>query len=67
MPTKDWPKKDISIDAPFDTAVKTANGEEEESTYDIGVLRKRFEQKIEQNLIIPTGKGDRKNDQQKDD
>ena len=56
LPQKDWPKKDISIDAPWETTVKTANGDEEESTYDINVLRKRFEEKIEQKLIVPAGR-----------
>ena len=67
LPFKDWPKKDISIDAPQDTTVRTATGEEEESTYDISLLKKRFEEKIEKNLIVPSSKNDRKNDQQKDD
>ena len=35
LPQKDWPKKDISIDAPWDTTVKTVTGEEEESTFDL--------------------------------
>ena len=63
LPFKDWPKKDISIDAPQDTTVRTATGEEEESTYDITLLKKRFEEKIEKNLIVPSSKNDRKNDQ----
>ncbi len=65
LPTKDWPKKDISIDAPYDTTVKTATGEEEESTFDIGLLKKRFEEKMQNNLIMPAGKGERQ--QNRDD
>ena len=57
LPQKDWPKKELSIDAPWDTTVKTVTGDEEESTYDIALLRRRFEEKIEKNLIVPTGKG----------
>ena len=48
---KNFTKEEMKIDAPFDTTVKTANGDEEDCTPDINQLYKRFEDKIEKNLI----------------
>lgn len=60
IPYKDWAKRDLQIDAPWDVMVKTDAGEEEESTYDMDVLRERFADKIEKNLVMPLGKGEYK-------
>ena len=48
---KNFTKEEMKIDAPFDTTVKTSNGEEEDCTPDINLLRERFNDKIDRSLI----------------
>ena len=48
---KEFTKRPIEIDAPQELTVKTADGEEEDCTPDVNQLYKRFQDKIDKNLI----------------
>ena len=57
---KDWHAREMAIDPAFDITVHTAADaiEEEEDTVDVNVLRERFTEKINKNLIQGNRKAD---------
>ena len=53
LTNKDWHARDMAIEPAFDVTVETsaATGEDEEGSTDTNVLYRRFQEKVERNLI----------------
>ena len=65
LTNKDWLARDMAIDAPYDITMRTTddNGEEEDAVLDVDTLYKRFQEKLEKNLIQCNRKAEVKGNQ----